>query len=312
VTQPQLVVLAWIGSGILALIAAACLMIFRGAEDQETARRISGLRPGSGVEGPVSAYSSAPILLLTRLGRAMHNRMLSIRDAEALSKSLAAAGLEPSKTVPIFLGIKIICLLVVPVTVCAGAVFLGYPTEKQFLYAGLSLIVGIMLPNWIVALIRGPYQKALKRGIPDALDLMVVCAEAGLGLESTVNRVAQEMKQSNRAVGLEFSLLTYEMRIMPDRRIALTNLGERSGLPALKRLAGTIAQTLKYGTPLGQALRTLSAEMRNERIIQFEERASRLPALLVLPMIMFILPCLFIILMGQPVSQLMGTLGGMK
>ena len=149
-----------------------------------------------------------------------------------------------------------------PGLVYAGAVFLGYPTGKQFLYAGLSLIVGVMLPNWIVALIRGPYQKALRRGIPDALDLMVVCAEAGLGLESTVNRVAQEMKQSNRAVGLEFSLLTYEMRIMPDRRIALANLGERSGLPALKRLAGTIAQTLKYGTPLGQALRTLSAEMQ--------------------------------------------------
>ena len=184
--------------------------------------------------------------------------MLSIRDAEALSKNLAAAGLEPSKTVPIFLGIKITCLLVVPALVYAGAVFLGYPTGKQFLYAGLSLIVGVMLPNWIVALIRGPYQKALRRGIPDALDLMVVCAEAGLGLESTVNRVAEEMKQSNRAVGLEFSLLTYEMRIMPDRRIALANLGERSGQPALKRLAGTIAQTLKYGTPLGQALRTLS------------------------------------------------------
>jgi tight adherence protein C len=312
VTQPQLVVLASIGGGILALIAAACLMIFRGAEDQETARRISGLRQGSVVQLPVSAYSSVPLLLLARLGRAMHNRMLSIRDAEALSKSLAAAGLEPSKTVPIFLGIKITCLLVVPATVYVGAVFLGYPTGKQFLYAGLSLIAGVMLPNWIVALIRGPYQKALRRGIPDALDLMVVCAEAGLGLESTVNRVAQEMKQSNRAVGLEFSLLTYEMRIMPDRRIALANLGERSGQPALKRLAGTIAQTLKYGTPLGQALRTLSAEMRNDRIIQFEERASRLPALLVLPMIMFILPCLFIILMGQPVSQLMGALGGMK
>jgi tight adherence protein C len=287
-------------------------MIFRGAEDQETARRISGLRQDSVMQPPQSLYSSVPLLLLARLGRAMHSRMLSIRDAEALSKNLAAAGLEPSKTVPIFLGIKITCLLVVPVTVYAGAVFLGYPTGKQFLYAGLSLIVGIMLPNWILAFIRGPYQKALRRGIPDALDLMVVCAEAGLGLESTVNRVAEEMKQSNGAVALEFSLLTYEMRIMPDRKIALANLGERSGQPALKRLAGTIAQTLKYGTPLGQALRTLAAEMRNERIIQFEERASRLPALLVLPMIMFILPCLFIILMGQPVSQLMGALGGMK
>ena len=182
-TQPQLVLLASIGGSILALVAAACLMIFRGAEDQETARRISGLRQGGVVQVPVTPYSSVPLLLFARLGRAMHSRMLSIRDAEALSKSLAAAGLEPSKTVPIFLGIKITCLLVVPGLVYAGAVFLGYPTGKQFLYAGLSLIVGVMLPNWIVALIRGPYQKALRRGIPDALDLMVVCAEAGLGLE---------------------------------------------------------------------------------------------------------------------------------
>ena len=119
------------------------------------------------------------------------------------------------------------------------------------------------------------------------------------------------MKQSNRPVGVEFSLLTHEMRVFPDRKVALANLAERTGQPALKRLAGTLAQTLKYGTPLSQGLRTLAAEMRNERMIQFEERAGKLPALLVVPMIVFILPCLFIVLMGQPVSQLLGTLGEM-
>jgi tight adherence protein C len=116
---------------------------------------------------------------------------------------------------------------------------------------------------------------------------MVVCAEAGLGLGSTVERVAEEMQKSNRPVAVEFSLFTHEMRIMPDRKIALANLAERTGQPALKRLAGTLAQTLKYGTPLSQGLRTLAAEMRDERMIQFEERASRLPALLVMPMIFF-------------------------
>jgi tight adherence protein C len=106
-------------------------------------------------------------------------------------------------------------------------------------------------------------------------------------------------------------MLSYEMRVMPDRRIALANLAERTGQPALKRLAGTISQTMKYGTPLGQGLRTLAAEMRTERMTQFEERAGRLPALLTLPMIVFILPCLFIVIMGQPVSQIMGALGNM-
>jgi tight adherence protein C len=140
---------------------------------------------------------------------------------------------------------------------------------------------------------------------------MVVCAEAGLGLGSTVERVAQEMKKSNRPIAVEFSLFTHEMRIMPDRRIALANLAERTGQPNLKRLAGTLSQTLKYGTPLAQGLRTLAAEMRNERMIQFEERAGKLPALLVMPMMMFILPCLFIILMGQPAAQLVGALANL-
>jgi tight adherence protein C len=172
-------------------------------------------------------------------------------------------------------------------------------------------VVGMMLPNWTIALLRRPYQAALRRGIPDALDLLVVCAEAGLGLESAVERMAHEMKQSNRPVGVEFSLLTHEMRIFPDRRIALTNLSERTGQPALKRLAGTIAQTLKYGTPLSKGLRTLAADMRNERMIQFEERAGKLPALLVMPMMMFILPCLFIIILGKPASQLVGAFAGL-
>ena len=116
---------------------------------------------------------------------------------------------------------------------------------------------------------------------------------------------------TNRPVGVEFSLLKQELRVLPDRSVALSNLAERAGQAALKRLAGTIAQTLKYGTPLSQGLRTLAAEMRNERMIQFEERASRLPALLVLPMILFILPCLFIILIGKSATQLMGALGNL-
>jgi tight adherence protein C len=308
----QLLLLATVASGILMLVAAAFLLLFRVAADQEILRRIGGLREGS-VVARSRSQRFWPVLasLVGRLGNAMRDRMMSPRDIEALAQTLAASGLEPSKAMPIFIGAKITCLFGLPTLVYLGANLLGYPTGKQALYAGLSVVVAMMLPNWVVALIRKPYQSALRRGIPDALDLLVVCAEAGLGLESAIERVAQEMKQSNRPVGVEFSLLMHEMRILPDRRIALTNLAERTGQPALKRLAGTIAQTLKYGTPLSQGLRTLAAEMRNERMTQFEERAGRLPALLVLPMIGFIMPCLFIILMGEPVSKLVRQLGSM-
>jgi tight adherence protein C len=175
---------------------------------------------------------------------------------------------------------------------------------------GLSFPFGMMAPNWVIGFVRRRYQKQLRRGIPDALDLMVVCAQSGLGLETAIERVAAEIKHTNKPVGLEFSLLSYEMRILPDRRMALMNFGERSGQEALRRLGGTLAQTLKYGTPLSQSLRVLAAEMRNDRLMQFEERAARLPALLVLPMVMFILPCLFIILVGPSVVQLLASIHG--
>ncbi len=311
-THDQLVLLLTIGGGILLLLAAAFLMLFQGATEQEIARRITKLREGATVGQPESSrFLPALVSLMRRLGNGMRDRMMSAKDAEALAKTLAASGLEPSKAMPIFIGAKLACLFLVPILTWLGTVLLGYATGKQALFTAVAVGVAMMLPNWVMGLMRRPYQAALRRGIPDALDLMVVCAEAGLGLESAVERVAHEMKQSNRPVGLEFSLFMHEMRVYPDRRVALTNLAERTGQPALKRLAATIMQTLKYGTPLSQGLRTLAAEMRNERMIQFEERAGKLPALLVMPMMLFILPCLFIIIMGKPASQLMGVFASM-
>jgi tight adherence protein C len=312
VTHHQLLVLFIFGGGILVLVAAAFLLLLPAAGDNEMARRISGLRlDGGTTRFRPSHVSSAFISLIRHLGAGLRDRLLSARDTEALGKTLAASGFEPSKAMPIFMGAKVICLFAVPALVYLGAVLLGYSIGKQTLFVAISLVPTILLPNWVVALLRRPFQSALRRGIPDALDLMVVCAEAGLGLESAVERVATEMMKSNRPVGVEFSLLMHDMRVLPDRRMALTNLAERTGLPALKRLAGTIAQTLKYGTPLGQGLRSLAAEMRDERMVQFEERAGRLPALLMLPMILFILPCIFIIVMGQPISQMIKVLGSM-
>jgi tight adherence protein C len=313
VTGSQVYLLIATIGGILALVSAAFLLLLGGAKDQEIANRIAGLHqvPSAKPLQPSRSWSIATYVMWF-VGNALRDRMLSPHDREALAKSLAASGFEPAKAIPIFMGAKLGCLIGVPALVYLGTLLLAYPPGRQVLYTVISFAFALMLPNWVMVAIRRPYQEKLRSGLPDALDLMVVCAEAGLGLGSTVERVAEEMQKSNRPVAVEFSLFTHEMRIMPDRKIALANLAERTGQPALKRLAGTLAQTLKYGTPLSQGLRTLAAEMRDERMIQFEERASRLPALLVMPMIFFILPCLFIILMGQPVTQLMGTLGALQ
>ena len=162
-----------------------------------------------------------------------------------------------------------------------------------------------MGPNIALGMLRRPYEKALRSGLPDALDLMVVCAEAGLGLETSVDLVSTEMRPSNRPISVEFGVLAQELRLMPDRSMALERMGERTRIEGFKRLGGTLAQTLRFGTPLSQALRTLSSEMRAERLTRFEERGARLPALLVLPLVIFIMPSLFILLIGPSMIKLM-------
>jgi tight adherence protein C len=169
----------------------------------------------------------------------------------------------------------------------------------------MALVLGVLGPNWVLRFMRGPYLKTLRKGLPDALDLMVVCGEAGLGLESAVNRVAHELEHSNPAVAREFATLSHELRMLPDRRDALARMGERTGLEGYRRLGATLSQALRYGTPLTQALRVLAAEMRQERMVAMEEKAARLPALLVMPLILFIMPSLFIVLVGPSALQLM-------
>ena len=167
-THDQLLVLSTIGGGVLALLAAAFLLLFQGASEQEMTRRIGTLRQGAAVErSRSSSFWPALVSLMGRLGMAMRGRMLSEKDAEALAKTLAAAGFEPAKAIPIFVSVKIACLFSVPALVWLGTVLLGYPTGKQVLYAVLSMAVGMMLPNWVIALLRRPYQAALRRrGFP--------------------------------------------------------------------------------------------------------------------------------------------------
>jgi tight adherence protein C len=166
-----------------------------------------------------------------------------------------------------------------------------------------SLVVAILGPNWVVGFLRRPFQAQLRRGLPDALDLMVVAAEAGLGLDTAVDRVAREMERGNRAIALEFGILVQELRLLPDRREALQRMADRTGMEGFRQLATTLIQTMRFGTPLAQALRILSAEQRTARQLRLEEKAIRLPAMLIVPLILFILPTLFIALLGPSILE---------
>jgi tight adherence protein C len=154
-------------------------------------------------------------------------------------------------------------------------------------------------------------KKALRRALPDALDLLVVCAEAGLALNAALDRVVRELARSLPEIGDELGLLLIELNFLDERRKAFSNLCDRTDLDEFRSIANTLQQAEKYGTPLAQALRVLGADFRQERLTKAEEKAARLPAILTVPMIIFILPTLVIVIIGPAILKTLDSLSKM-
>lgn len=149
--------------------------------------------------------------------------------------------------------------------------------------------------------------KEMTKAMPDALDLMVICAEAGLSLDATMTRVGQEIAGGSPVLAEEFSLTAIELGFLPNRQTALNNLMNRTNMPKLRALVNGLLQTERYGTPLANSLRVLAAEFRDERMLRAEEKAAKLPAKMTVPMILFILPALFVVLAGPAAIQVLHT-----
>lgn len=174
----------------------------------------------------------------------------------------------------------------------------GVPPGLGILAALFAGVMGWMLPDVFLKNQTQKREDILRKAMPDALDLLVICAEAGLSLDAGFDRVSREIGQGSPELAEEIGLTAVELNFLPDRTKALQGLSERVPLPGVVALVNTLLQTEKYGTPLAQALRVLSAEMRDERMMRAEEKAAKLPAILTVPMIVFILPPLFVVLIG--------------
>ncbi|MEM1400262.1 MAG: type II secretion system F family protein [Pseudomonadota bacterium] len=173
-----------------------------------------------------------------------------------------------------------------------------------------AVFIGLFAPDVFVKNSAAKRQHALRKAMPDGLDLMVICAEAGLSLDATLMRVSNELGKGYPELSDELSLTSVELGFLPERKTALTNFATRTDLPHTRALVNTLMQTERYGTPLAQSLRVLSAEMRHERTMRAEEKAARLPATLTVPMIIFILPPLFIVLIGPAILKSIDGLSG--
>jgi len=244
--------------------------------------------------------------------RGFVNRFAVLKKRQGKSKvvRLAQAGYR-SKDAPI---VYVFAKATLPVVFGATAAFLIYIAkvyEMKPLYEALatggSIVLGFFGPDIWIRNQATKRQLQLRRGLPDALDLLVICAEAGLGMDAAFSRVSREMIKASPEVADEFGLCSIELSFLPERRQALLNLSDRTGMPEFRAIVNTLVQTEKYGTPLANSLRVLSAEFRNDRLMKAEEKAARLPAIMTVPMILFILPCLFVILLGPAIFRIVDT-----
>ena len=243
---------------------------------------------------------------VTALGEAIAcSGLLSTATLGDLQQTLHSAGFRGRGGLGLFVGAKLLLLLLLPASAWMLTVVLGLRLPHPKVILPALAVAGLLTPDQIVRSLRRSYLRAVDRGLPDALDMMVICSEAGLALETSIDRVAQEIRLAHPAVAEELTQCAQEMRVGADRRTALMNLANRTGLDNLRRLSVSLVQTLQYGTPLTEALRMLAAEMRQDLLTRFEARAARLPVLLTLPMIGFILPCVFLIVGGPAVLQIL-------
>jgi len=240
--------------------------------------------------------------------------LLKSGQAERISQKLMRCGWRSKDAIIRYLFMKLFLPLVFGVITVFLLYGLNFADLSPQIKLGASLggvIFGAYLPDLIVKNMTQKRQEIIRKALPDALDLMVICAEAGLSLDATLSRVSQEMELACAELADEMGLTGLELGFLPDRRKALQNLAMRVDLPVVRGVVNTLIQAEKYGTPLAQSLRIMSGESRNERMMKAEEKAARLPALLTVPMIIFTLPPLFVVLIGRAILNTMDAFTNM-
>jgi tight adherence protein C len=246
--------------------------------------------------------------------RALLNSMKVLQDTQLKEAQLklAQAGIRSKDAaVAVIFG-----RLVLPIVIGGGMAFavyvLGFKADwtpfKKFMLVGGTLLLSYKAPDLFVTNKIKKRSDAIRKGLPDALDLLVICAEAGLTVDAAFHRVAKELGKAYPELGDEFALTAIELGFLTDRRAAFENLANRVDLDAIRGVVTTMIQTEKYGTPLASALRVLSAEFRNERMMRAEEKAARLPAIMTVPLILFILPVLFVVILGPAACSISDNL----
>jgi tight adherence protein C len=238
------------------------------------------------------------------------NQPSNVEDVRATRRQLINAGYRSVKASVFFIGAKLLLSIVMVILLAMiPAKMLGFPTVSNLtFYYVLAAACGYYAPALWLRRAIAARKDALQRAIPDALDLMVVCVEAGLGLDQAIGRVGEEVKRTHPELSDELNILTLELRTGLSRQEALRNLAYRTDLEEVRNLVALLVQTDRFGTSIGQALRVHADSMRSTRRLKAEELAAKLPVKLLFPLIFFIFPSMFIVLLGPAAIQMIRVL----
>jgi len=233
-------------------------------------------------------------------------------ERSRITEKLVHAGFRSPNAVQDFYATKAV------LAVAFAAIFLfasrwipNLTTQMQFVYTGCACGVGIFLPNIVLERLVERRMKKLRHGFPDALDMLVVCVEAGLGISQAIQRVADELGVSHPELAEELALVNAEIRAGVDRVTALKNLADRTGLEDVQGLVSLLVQTLRFGTSIAESLRVYSVEFRDKRMQKAEEQAAKIGTKMVFPLVMFLFPCFFLVAVGPAVVGLMSVFSTM-
>jgi tight adherence protein C len=247
-----------------------------------------------------------PVFISAKLADTLEKK-LDLTKGGATTKKLQArltqAGIYSERAIPLFLGVKLGGLLVLPILVLI--LLWGGASQRTLMLLTISLcILAYILPNLLLDRVISSRQKKIREALPDALDLLVVCVEAGQGLDAAIKRVAEDLQESSPIISQELLLVNLEIMAGLNRQQALKNLGERTGVDELVSLCNILIQSDRFGTSIAQALKTQSDYIRTNRRQKLETLAAKTPVKLLFPMLLFIFPAIMVVILGPAIITL--------
>ena len=271
-----------------------------------------GIAPTEGAQPLVMPDESAAADIAQRLATPINKLVpVSATEAKKLQKQLMHAGFRSKEAPFIFRAIHLATMAGFPLLVAGICAVLARPLQSALVYIILAFLIGFALPRFVLKRITSNRQRDLRWGLADALDLMVVSVEAGLGLNAAMMKVSSELRDVHTAIAIEFELANLEIRVGRERDEALRNLAERTGVDDLRSLVAMLIQTDKFGTSIARGLRIFSDSLRTKRRQRAEQAAQKAAVKLLLPLACFLFPTLFIAILGPAAINLRDVLDKM-